>query len=663
MAFSPEEQAIIKYGAQNGKSRAEVEDALTKFRTGYVPQQQAPQQAQQTIQSAQQPSFLSRVSTDIQNRGAMVADTMATPSPTYLGAAAQGTKAAAQVAGGITDVVGEAINSVPYVRDAAKWLGNLASRGANAVVGALAGTDLIKGAAQSGQTKNLEDALSIGQSLGEVSNNVLLAQGVAKGAQGAVDATQYVGKKIAQAGEGVANSVMNSGGKALKLGQELRGKAQSYIGGESSNPQLGSAASRLSGNASVDKTLKDIATSGKDWDAMIKDGTVPRSSVYTETGALQPARSAHVLSDISLKLESVKSGLGDKFRKVVDTSNPTAASLQKQAQDFLLKETGSTKPVGKPIDIYNSDLPQAKKALTDIKVDPPIAKVGEEIGDAFRDVIAQRRAAGQAMSNELKGIANVKTNIAPAGERFLSALDDNGVRYNPATESIDVVGATKMASTDLKMLGTFAKELERLGPNPTLAQLDAFMSRLPNELNVYKAANGIMGTTNAERIVQNTLSSMREQFSPAVTGNPALTGYYNARSTYAQLSDFMDEGQGFLGKITQSGDFAKDASLAKSAVQSILNNGKKDWLIQLEGLTGYPALDRSVIALQAMKDAGDFRGLSLLQTLSSGGVPTASGLTERILSFVYDMGKRTVLGTPEEQTRAFLSNLSKTPTK
>lgn len=37
MAFSPQEQEIIKYGRANNKSRAEVESAIAKLRTGYVP--------------------------------------------------------------------------------------------------------------------------------------------------------------------------------------------------------------------------------------------------------------------------------------------------------------------------------------------------------------------------------------------------------------------------------------------------------------------------------------------------------------------------------------------------------------------------------------------------------------------------------------------------
>ena len=92
-------------------------------------------------------------------------------------------------------------------------------------------------------------------------------------------------------------------------------------------------------------------------------------------------------------------------------------------------------------------------------------------------------------------------------------------------------------------------------------------------------------------------------------------------------------------------------------MQSILNNGKKDWLEKLEEITGYPALDRSVIALQAMKDAGDFRGLSLLQQLSTGAAPTPAGITQKVIDFALDKVARAAAGSPEEQTRIFLKAL------
>lgn len=93
----------------------------------------------------------------------------------------------------------------------------------------------------------------------------------------------------------------------------------------------------------------------------------------------------------------------------------------------------------------------------------------------------------------------------------------------------------------------------------------------------------------------------------------------------------------------------------------MLNNGKKDWLIELENKTGYPAMDEATLALQAMKDAGDFKGNSLLDLLTegaSGTVPlSAHGVAGKIMGM---MGKgigKAVAGSKADQTRAFLKTL------
>jgi len=78
----------------------------------------------------------------------------------------------------------------------------------------------------------------------------------------------------------------------------------------------------------------------------------------------------------------------------------------------------------------------------------------------------------------------------------------------------------------------------------------------------------------------------------------------------------------------------------------------------LEGLTGYPALDESVLALQAMKDAGNFRGLSLLEVINEGKVPmTKYGIAGKVAEFMVEKGKQLILGSEAEQTRAFLKSL------
>ena len=322
---------------------------------------------------------------------------------------------------------------------------------------------------------------------------------------------------------------------------------------------------------------------------------------------------------------------------------------------------GTADRLDDPVTTYDAYLNQSKKALTDIKVDPAISQVGEKMGDAFKVVVKQRRDVGAVMGEELKKVGGIKTNILDSQDDFVAQLKDNGIIFDKVAKTIKQTGnQSKIAAGDARLIETYATELQKLGSKPTIGELDAFISRMSDDLNLYKASNGIIGTTNGERIVKGSLAGLRKQFDPAVTGNASLAGYARARETYAQLSDFIDDGAGYLGKMTQSGDFAKDASIAKSAVQSILNNGKKDWMLKLEHLTGYQATDDAVLALQAMKDAGDFRGLSLLETMADGSIPTsAGGISQRIIDMGIKQGAKIVTGSPEQQTRAILNSLSK----
>lgn len=316
--------------------------------------------------------------------------------------------------------------------------------------------------------------------------------------------------------------------------------------------------------------------------------------------------------------------------------------------------TGTASRLETPLMTYEKYYPLAQKAISDTKVDAPISMVGEGIGDAFNKVVANRRAVGNVMGQELKTVGKLKTNIEPIFTQFETALDDAGLTYNGLSKKIMSSDLAKVAPDDIAVIEDFVGELNRIGSNPSISQIDALISRMNDKITFANSAKGLTSTTNGQRLVKATLSSLRNTFDNI----PELAKYSQARKSYAELSNFIDEGAGFLGKVTQSGDFAKDASIAKSAVQSILNNGKKDWLLKLEALTDYPALDEATLALQAMKDAGDFRGLSLLETLSDGAIPTSkAGFTQKLIDYLAEKGVKTVAGSPAERTMAYLKSL------
>lgn len=384
---------------------------------------------------------------------------------------------------------------------------------------------------------------------------------------------------------------------------------------------------------------------------------------------------------LATKAGDVASAAGEKIAAVPGIAKDAAANAIQKTQLAVTKgnqlptlESAAQKAIPvpgetklkDPLATYDEHVATEQRALKDAKADTSLGVVGARIGDAFEQVAKQRSEAGATMSSELEKIGDKPTNISGAISNLHSELNKNGVALDAESGELMRGKTSKLTESDSALLNTYTNELHSLGTDPSIAELDAFLSRAPEELKVYKAKNNITSTTNGERIIKNNLTQLRKQFEPS-TGKGYLKDYAGARKQYADLSSFLEEGQPFLGKKTSAGDYAKDASLAKSSVQSVLNNGKKDWLIKLEHLTGYPAIDDATLALQAMKDAGDYRGASLLESLTSGAskgelpkVPTTlTGVANHFLGKGLKIGAQKFTGTPIEQTRRYLQSLRK----
>lgn len=319
-----------------------------------------------------------------------------------------------------------------------------------------------------------------------------------------------------------------------------------------------------------------------------------------------------------------------------------------------------------PLDAYDKYYSQEQKFKGDAKEDTALGLVGSKVGDAYNQVAQMRRGAGASMGEEMDKIGNTPVDVTAAEKPLEDELAKSGISIDPESGKVTGERTSKLSSQDQKMIENYAQELKTLGPTPTAKELDAFLSRVPNELDVYKNQNNIIKATNGERIIKGHLADLAEQLKPGThpeTGEAVrseFAPYAKAKGDYAALSNFLKEGQGFLGKKTLSGDYAKDASLAKSSIQSALNGGKKDFLIKLEKLTGFPAVDHSMLALQAMKDAGNFRGESLLDLLSpqsKGKLPlTKEGMIGHAIDATVGAGKKALVGDANTQTRRIIQD-------
>lgn len=166
---------------------------------------------------AQQPQsqgggFMSDVSNSIQTRGANVANEI---QNTQQNPILSGIKATGQAFSALGDVVGAGAKAV--APNLTKAVGDVVQKGFNVPVEALANTKLFQEASQNPEaTKKLEDYLQAGGSLGDIANNILLAQGVASTAQGAVDITKATVKKGAEL---TAQGIKKTGQTVSKTGE------------------------------------------------------------------------------------------------------------------------------------------------------------------------------------------------------------------------------------------------------------------------------------------------------------------------------------------------------------------------------------------------------------------------------------------------------------
>ena len=401
--------------------------------------------------------------------------------------------------------------------------------------------------------------------------------------------------------------------------------------------------------------------------ASLDKGKIDPKTVVSRTIKQVTDAATATASKTSALKESVQTGIETAVNKgkqvIADTK--TALSRSNVPENFQtsverLSKTKTNTKTGiqkTPLDKYTEYFKQEQKFKIDKKQDTAVSKVGEDMGNQFERVIKSRRTAGETMGSEIKKFGSTKIDISDSFPKLEVKLQDSGVTYSKG--KVRLSDTSKITTQDANLLNNYITELNKLGTNPTAAQLDAFLSRTPENLRIYKAKNNIMSTTNGERMIKSNLAEIRN----SLIKEPSLSTYAKARNTYSRLSDFIDEGISYLGKKTQSGDYAKDASIAKSSVQSILNNGKKDWMLKLEDLTGYPAIDNTVLALQAMKDAGNFMGNSLLELLTPGQtIPTSKfGVIEKVIQVGFEKGKKAFTGSPSEQTIRIIEEIMRKP--
>jgi len=314
---------------------------------------------------------------------------------------------------------------------------------------------------------------------------------------------------------------------------------------------------------------------------------VGKTRVMKEIGKLTDEEKQAVKGDILTKYQTY---YDQGLKATTNAKEITPADMVAKSVDTAVKQTNKIrKDVG-------AKMGEVENAAQDVAVDLTNTKSIQGLVDS---VTANKTKAGYAGSKKL----------TEETKQFLKDLDTIQKRGASVKEVLDFTRQWQNKLENLKdKFGGFTKDKFDLG------NIQAVVKDVKDQ-------------------ARNTLSKVDENYKGLV-------------KQYRETSQLRDTANRLLGEEGLYGDTLKGASVVKRAVKSISDAGSRQFLKKLEDLTGYDGLSDAQIAIKAMQDAGDFRGLSLLEILKeTGGDSTLAGLAVKLGKSVV---KRVV---PTEKTK------------
>lgn len=470
--------------------------------------------------------------------------------------------------------------------------------------------DQVKGTSKPIQTK--ESAVSqIGdtRSDGAFDPNSNIKESAKGFVKGALDT-------VASSGQFV-NETLNKGANALGIvtpqGQEAQiAQAQSAqaldTALEPSNPQQ-----------KAGKTLETIA------EFVAPTRTAQKAVINTAKGALEVGQA---LSKVPGKAVSgVEKGVKKGVEKVansfdvlpvdapdnIKTSlNPfltnTKADISVPTENgYVLKKISQITPDEKiavqkeTSNLYNNMLKKAKQFKEDRRdTFSPLEVVGKRTDKALEDVNNLRKIAGKTMSD-----------IESQYQKQL--VDVKGTRLeNFVNEYLGGSNKFGRKMKDTTLVDNFASDYDKLAQNPNVKDVLDFTRSWTKELEDLKDGFGAFKENKRTyTLIEGALSDIKNGARNLISKDSPE--YSDALSKYRLTSQIREESNRLLGKEGLLGDTLKGGAAAKRAVQSASDQGARQFYNVLKKVTGYDGLKEADIALQAMKDVGDYQGLSLLE--------------------------------------------------
>lgn len=331
--------------------------------------------------------------------------------------------------------------------------------------------------------------------------------------------------------------------------------------------------------------------------------------------------------------EATKTSLNPFIDSVAEVSIPVKSEggatkyIVKNAKDATPEEVNAYKQEAGSL--YNMFTTQAKKFMKERTVDggSPVEQVGQKTDKYVEQVNNLRKSVGAQMGKIEQAAENVQVpfNKLQIVQDFVLETADalkGGAKYGPDA------GITK----EVQKLSDDILQLEKDGGSvkDTLNMTRKWARYLEDQKDKF---GDFTSNKGANIQIEKVVKSIKENARDVLSENNDT--YRTLVEGYRRTSRFGEEAKRLLGQEGLYGDSIKGAATVKRAIQSNSDAGARQFLKTLRDITGYDAIKEGDIALKAMKDVGDYQGLSLLNVLSDvqGGIMgTAKNIAKRTLT-------------------------------
>lgn len=407
------------------------------------------------------------------------------------------------------------------------------------------------------------------------------------------------------------------------------------LGGEENVQTLadaGGIADTILGAQASGKALvktKDIAQSGVN-----KTIDVAQKGVETittkATDVIDRISSPNVSDATRVSLNPVEAlkGTGQDMRVTVGGKSKMVSEL---TPDEISKLKVST---GKSIDTFTE---QAKLFKNDRSVakGSPVEVVGSRTDNALQFADKKRQAIGQRMGEIETKYAD---EIIPNKPETIQVFNDIKDLANKPSYGAKL--------NDSPLVQKLIEDFDTLAQNGlSIAERNKFVRSWDSVIRDAKDAFGNFKENGSVYTkIQNAVNKVKDETVTNLTNKDNI--YRGLRSKYAEHIKLQDFGDALLGKDGALGERIKGAATVKRAIQSNSDAGARQFLAKLKEITGYDAIRDGDLALTAMKNVGDYQGLSLLNILQEG----KGGIIKSVLEKGQDM----LVGNEAKRVKKFI---------